>query len=254
MEDGGRRGGNGELFPLAVGGMSTSPFDTVRLVMLGGGRKFPLRSRQFVCRAPIRKRSLPTIATFDQGAACRAAAEISTLRQQLASVTAKLQRTGAAFQHKVDVAVRNGVRKARIASDTSVYHNLAKLKDEVTSLRNAAYCQVHHTKLTAKVVMLEGDLAARDAELAKLMFSLLSYEKNDTLGKRRLANVSNTVGQHEAAMKAHKLELQSRDKQLRARDTQLKLMTVEVERLKSEVDAALQREATHAEKACELRK
>eukprot|EP00965_Chrysotila_dentata_P043925 1460080-Pleurochrysis_carterae.AAC.1 len=109
----------------AVGEISVNAFDTIRMVMVGGGRKFAKRLRAFTIRsAPIRKRKLPAASTFNKAAAGRAVAEITALKRQLEGVTAELQQTKASFIREMHIHVRDGFRKAPAASDVGVHEQL----------------------------------------------------------------------------------------------------------------------------------
>eukprot|EP00965_Chrysotila_dentata_P167648 5536498-Pleurochrysis_carterae.AAC.1 len=68
--------------------------------MIGGGRKFPTRPRQFTRCGPIRKRRLPTAATFDKAAACKAAAEISRLKKKVLANEKELRDVKNSFQRE----------------------------------------------------------------------------------------------------------------------------------------------------------
>eukprot|EP00965_Chrysotila_dentata_P231891 6198623-Pleurochrysis_carterae.AAC.2 len=98
--------------------------------MRGGGLKYPALPRLHVCRAPIRKRKLPTKEPFDLSAARLAAAAVSDLRQELASTSAELQQLKSTCKQTAQSAVRAGVRRARGApAEVAASHELVALKE-----------------------------------------------------------------------------------------------------------------------------
>eukprot|EP00965_Chrysotila_dentata_P154351 5101328-Pleurochrysis_carterae.AAC.1 len=241
--DGGRAGGQDEQLAItgAVGELGVSEYDVISLVMRGGGRKFPEFTRKFTCRAPLRKRILPTSTlTIDRAAAKRAAAEISSLQKQLATATAELLRVKSSFAREIKLHVRAGVRKTHVAADVAVYRDLSALKDELVLLRRAACTSTYHFNLPSRVAELQAAVAARDATIAEMMAKIAACEKSSTMTKRRFSNVTNTAKQHALELKKRADALKAKEKELKTRDAELKAMKADRLRLQADVDAAME--------------
>eukprot|EP00965_Chrysotila_dentata_P109774 3627610-Pleurochrysis_carterae.AAC.1 len=246
VEHGGRGGGRGEpSLSTAVRSVGVN-YDVISLVMAGSSIGDP----PFKCAVrakEIRKRKLPAGATFDKAAARRAATEISDLKKQLASVTAKLNQTKANFAHQVGVQVRLGVRKARAATDVSIHLELNSLKEELAQQRRVTSIKTHHNKLAERIAHLESELLARDAEIKRLNAVVAAGEKVEALGKRRLASVNHSAKQHSAEQEAREAALKKQAKELRAQEVKLQDKAAECKRLEGELKAAAAREAEQAE-------
>eukprot|EP00965_Chrysotila_dentata_P175722 5801076-Pleurochrysis_carterae.AAC.2 len=263
VEHGGRGEGR-EPFTFAVIGLSvkvslsvtSEEYDSIKLKMHGGGRKFPDWPRQHVIRKPIRKRK-KLLAGSDAGAARKAAAEMADLRKQLEKAVAEHEQTKAAFAREMEMHVRAGVRRARITSDATVHANLSKLQAELLFLRRDARAARHLTNQKAKVIYLEATVAERDATISDLKQKLLALEKCDTLHKRRLSNVSNTLGTQQSEQKArtaqlkkqHKAEAQELQTKLVAREAELKALSERSQRMQAEADDAAKLAKTEAKAA-----
>eukprot|EP00965_Chrysotila_dentata_P184354 6085947-Pleurochrysis_carterae.AAC.2 len=156
--------------------------------------------QKFTIRKPVsRKRK-----TVGYDAQCQAASELSALRKDFAAVKAELKKPKGRFALDLAAGIRDGDRiKARgEEADASVYVELARVKEELVLARRAFNHQSHYEKLSRDVSSLEGDVSVRDKQIKVLEQRLLTYEKNDALGKRRLANVSIIVESRAAELRA----------------------------------------------------
>eukprot|EP00965_Chrysotila_dentata_P198074 6178575-Pleurochrysis_carterae.AAC.9 len=189
-----------------------------------GTRRRRLRGRalQAVRAWPTRDRSKPSVATIRETAGCQAAAEVLALRQKLAAVSAELKKTRDGFAKALASGTHNGVRKAR------------------TSANPSCGCT-------------ETEVAERNNEIA-LEQKLLAYEENDTLGKRRLANLSTTVESRAAEPRTRKTELKAQKIKLEDRKAQKLAAEEKSRQLRREVDTAKQLASSRAEAVEQLGK
>eukprot|EP00965_Chrysotila_dentata_P043926 1460080-Pleurochrysis_carterae.AAC.2 len=74
----------------------------------------------------------------------------------------------------------------------------------------------------------------------------------DILGKRRFANVSNTVNNSTAELRSVETELKERKRTLKTREAGMQAVRDESQQLKNDVQAALDREAASAAKIATL--
>eukprot|EP00965_Chrysotila_dentata_P215551 6188844-Pleurochrysis_carterae.AAC.1 len=176
--------------------------------MEGGGRKFPRMPRQHVCCKPIRKRVMHCVCTPANKAAARTmAAELKNLQRVHAHLVAIHERLKASFSREIDLHVRTGVRRSRIASDSAIHEELTKLREDLVFLRRDARYARSAANQKALVDKLKLKVDERDNTITLLSQKVFALEKRDTLHQRRLSNVTSTMDTHVADHQARELEL-----------------------------------------------